>query len=225
MQQEQSILDSWHVNAAPWSKAIADKAIESRQLVTNAAILQAITSLQPASVLDLGCGEGWLSRALKAQLPHANIKGVDAIPALIDAAKGLATDIDYAVASYQDIIAGALQEEQFDVVAINFALFGDALVRDLVQTLHKHMHTGGHLVIQTLHPVVACGDLPYQSGWREGSWAGFSSDFKDAHPWYFRTLEDWLALFTDCGYTIQSMQEPLHPKTGKPASVIFMLKN
>ncbi|HCT22454.1 MAG TPA: SAM-dependent methyltransferase, partial [Chitinophagaceae bacterium] len=36
--------------------------------------------------------------------------------------------------------------------------------------------------------------------------------------------EDWLALFIHCGYRIQSMQEPLHPKTGKPASVIFVLK-
>ncbi len=225
MQTEQSILDSWQVNAAPWSKAIADKAIESRQLVTNAAIVKAITQLQPASVLDLGCGEGWLSRALKAELPQANIKGVDAIPVLIDAAKNLATDIDYDVASYQDIIAGALDDAQYDLIAINFALFGDELVRDLLQTLRKHITEGGHLVIQTLHPVVACGDLPYQSGWREGSWAGFSSDFKDAHPWYFRTLEDWLALFLHCGYHIQSMQEPIHPKTGKPASVIFILKN
>ena len=219
MQTEQSILDSWQVNAAPWSKAIADKAIESRQLVTNAAIVQAITKLQPASVLDLGCGEGWLSRALKAELPQASIKGVDAIPALIDAAKNLSTAIDYTVASYQDIIAGALDDAQYDLIAINFALFGDELVRDLLETLRKHITEGGHLVIQTLHPVVACGDLPYQSGWREGSWAGFSSDFKDAHPWYFRTLEDWLALFLHCGYHIQSMQEPLHPKTGKPASV------
>ncbi|MEY2639003.1 MAG: hypothetical protein RIR90_485 [Bacteroidota bacterium] len=225
MQTEQSILDSWQVNAAPWSKAIADKAIESRQLVTNAAIVQAITQLQPASVLDLGCGEGWLSRALKAELPQANIKGVDAIPALIDSAKNLSTAIDYAVASYQDIIAGALHDALYNLIAINFALFGDELVRDLLQTLRKHITEGGHLVIQTLHPVVACGDLPYQSGWREGSWAGFSSDFKDAHPWYFRTLEDWLALFLHCGYRIQSMQEPLHPKTGKPASVIFTLKN
>lgn len=225
MQTEQSILDSWQVNAAPWSKAIADKAIESRQLVTNAAIVKAITQLQPVSVLDLGCGEGWLSRALKAELPQANIKGVDAIPALIDAAKNLSTAIDYAVASYQDIIAGALHDAQYNLIAINFALFGDELVRDLLETLRKHITEGGHLVIQTLHPVVACGDLPYQSGWREGSWAGFSSDFKDAHPWYFRTLEDWLALFLHCGYHIQSMQEPLHPKTGKPASVIFIVKN
>lgn len=225
MQTEQSILDSWQVNAAPWSKAIADKAIESRQLVTNAAIVKAITQLQPVSVLDLGCGEGWLSRALKNELPQAQIKGVDAIPALIDAAKNLSTAIDYAVASYQDIIAGALHDAQYDLIAINFALFGDELVRDLLQTLRKHITEGGHLVIQTLHPVVACGDLPYQSGWREGSWAGFSSDFKDAHPWYFRTLEDWLALFIHCGYRIQSMQEPLHPKTDKPASVIFIVKN
>jgi hypothetical protein len=77
------------------------------------------------------------------------------------------------------------------------------------------------LIVQTLHPLVACGDLPYVDGWRAGSWAGFGEAFSDAPPWYFRTLHAWLELMRICNLTLRAMREPLHPRTGKPASVIF----
>ncbi len=76
--------------------------------------------------------------------------------------------------------------------------------------------------MQTVHPLASCGDAPYVDGWREGSWAGFSSDFADAPPWYFRTLASWVALFLDSGLRITSLREPLHPDTGKPVSLILM---
>jgi hypothetical protein len=69
---------------------------------------------------------------------------------------------------------------------------------------------------------VATADLPYVDGWREGSWAGFSSDFSDPAPWYFRTLESWKRLIADAGFQLLEMREPIHPVTGKPASVIFI---
>ena len=59
-------------------------------------------------------------------------------------------------------------------------------------------------------------------GWREGSWAGFSSEFKDAPPWYFRTAAGWVALFADHGLRIVEMREPVHPETGKPVSLILV---
>ena len=52
------ILKSWAVNAKKWIKTIENKEIESRQLVTNTAILQNILQQQPKTVLDIGCGEG-----------------------------------------------------------------------------------------------------------------------------------------------------------------------
>jgi len=76
--------------------------------------------------------------------------------------------------------------------------------------------------VQTLHPVIACGDLPYKDGWRAGSWAGFSDDFTDPAPWYFRTLETWVALIASSGLKLTQIREPIHPKTDKPASILFI---
>ena len=80
----------------------------------------------------------------------------------------------------------------------------------------------GSFIVQTLHPVVACGEEPYADGWRSGSWAGFSDAFSDAPPWYFRTLSTWFELLRVSGLTLRTLQEPLDPRTGRPASVIFV---
>ncbi len=62
---EDAILTSWAANAAPWIALLQGKGIASRQ-ITNPAIVNAISRYRPDSVLDVGCGEGWLCRALAA---------------------------------------------------------------------------------------------------------------------------------------------------------------
>ncbi|MCY7307894.1 MAG: hypothetical protein LH632_17530 [Rhodoferax sp.] len=61
----------------------------------------------------------------------------------------------------------------------------------------------------------------YADGWRLGSWDGFNQRFVNAAPWYFRTLESWRRLFPDFGLRLISGQWPIHPRSGKPASVVF----
>lgn len=69
----------------------------------------------------------------------------------------------------------------------------------------------------------AGGDSPYRDGWREGSWAGCGPGFGEPAPWYFRTLESWCRLFTEAGFGLEGLREPLHPDTGQPASILFIL--
>ena len=223
MQEEQQIFDCWHKNASAWTKSIDDGAIESRILVTNRAILDSIIEQCPTSVLDLGCGEGWLLRALKSELPGVKLTGVDAIPALIEFAKEKNPEIDYQVYSYQSIIEEHFQPKgQFDIVVINFALFGNELVGDLLQSVHRLITTDGCLIIQTLHPHSVNGEEPYVDGWRPGSWKGFSDMFIDPAPWYFRTLESWFMLFYNNGFSLKALKEPRHPQKQQPLSIIFL---
>lgn len=214
---EQQILDCWHQNAEPWVDAIGNQEIASRVLATNLAIENAILATQPASVIDVGCGEGWLVRRLLERGTAA--RGLDVVPALIDAAKRQGGE--FAVASYEDIARGVV-DWRADTVSCNFALIGKESTERLLQGVAGLLKPGGHFIVQTLHPVEACGSLPYQDGWRQGSWDGFNQRFVNAAPWYFRTLESWRALFAACGLQLRSEHWPIHPRTGRPASVLFV---
>jgi 2-polyprenyl-3-methyl-5-hydroxy-6-metoxy-1,4-benzoquinol methylase len=210
------IIDSWHKNTAPWVDAVRKNEIESRTLVTNRAIVDAVRSLSPATGLDIGCGEGWLVRALDG----VAMTGVDVVPGLVDAARH-AGGGDFHVMSYEEIARGQLRLA-VDVAICNFSLIGEEAVAGLFRAAPTYLRPGGFLVVQTMHPVVACGDAPYLDGWREGSWAGFNAGFTDPPPWYFRTLGSWVKLFTEHGLHLRELREPVHPKTGKPASLILV---
>jgi 2-polyprenyl-3-methyl-5-hydroxy-6-metoxy-1,4-benzoquinol methylase len=215
---EQQIIDSWRINAAPWIRAVRNHEIQSRRLVTDAAIVQAVMGRSPVSVLDLGCGEGWLGRELG--LRGVEVVGVDVVPELIESARGSGDDT-FLVMSYEDVARGRL-DVRVDVVVCNFSLMGAAVVDDLVAATPKLLNDGGALVVQTLHPVVACGDHPYVDGWRNGSWDGFSADFRDPAPWYFRTTGSWVSLLRSAGFSSVETMEPIHPDTKQPASLVLV---
>jgi SAM-dependent methyltransferase len=218
---DEKVLSSWQTNATPWTAAVREKRIESRRLVTDQAIIDAVIGRRPESVIDLGCGEGWLVRALtKAGVPR--VIGVDAVPALVDQARAAGAG-QFHVATYEAIARGELGVSGVDVAVANFALIGKEAVDGLIRATAKRLlRPGGTLVIQTLHPVAACGDLPYEDGWRTGSWAGFGDEFTDPAPWYFRTIGSWIDLLHASGLFFVEIREPIHPATHKPASILFI---
>lgn len=136
---ERRIITAWHHNAAPWTAVVRDGRIASRRQVTDAAVIDAVCNLQPATVIDLGCGEGWLVRALTAR--GLSVLGVDAVPALIDAATaqggGRFTCLDYAA------IADGVLAETADVVVCNFALLGGDSVARLLGAVPRLLNPQG----------------------------------------------------------------------------------
>ena len=175
-------------------------------------------SRSPKSVLDIGCGEGWLARELSGR--GIDVLGIDVTAQLIEEAQR-AGGGQFRTASYEDIAAGRVTAS-VDVAVCNFALLGKESVDSLFRSIPSLLNHHGSFIVQTLHPIMACGDGPYRDGWREGSWNGFASEFTDPAPWYFRTLESWVRLFTEQTLRMLDLREPLHPQTGKPASIIFL---
>jgi cyclopropane fatty-acyl-phospholipid synthase-like methyltransferase len=214
---ELEILDSWRKNVIPWVAAVRNGEINTRVETTNHAIIEAVLKAQPDSVLDLGCGEGWLVREFTKLGIHTI--GTDAVPELIDAA--IAEGIgQYKKLAYEDISYLRLKEK-FDVVVSNFSLLGDKSVNNLFNIIPSVLNSSGHFIIQTIHPLSAVGNAEYKDGWREGSWSGFSATFTDPAPWYFRTLNSWASLFTNNGLDLKQIYEPSDKNNHQAASIIF----
>ncbi|HEX5122527.1 MAG TPA: class I SAM-dependent methyltransferase [Rhodanobacteraceae bacterium] len=212
------MLRSWDSNAEAWAGAVREKRIASRRAGTDAAIVAAVLQTKPESVLDVGCGEGWLARELA---PHGcRVVGIDASEALVESARTLGGGTF--VAMTYDAIAGRASElgAPFDVAVCNFSLL-EAELSPLLDALRGVLVTEGRLVIQTVHPWVACGDAPYVDGWREETFASFGGGFTAPMPWYFRTLASWVAAIGASRFAIRRVAEPVNAETGRPLSLLI----
>ncbi|MFA5985053.1 MAG: methyltransferase domain-containing protein [Methylococcaceae bacterium] len=215
---DDQILVSWQKNALPWTQVIRQRQIESRRLVTDQAIIDVVLKRTPRSVLDLGCGEGWLARQLAAH--QISVLGVDAVPALIEQAKS-AGGGEFSCLTYEELAAGKLKVT-VDAIVCNFSLLGEQAVEGVFKAAPALLAEPGVLIVQSLHPLMASANQPYRTGWRAGSWEGINGDFSDPAPWYFRTLASWLALYAEHGFKLCEIIEPLHPATQQPASMLFV---
>lgn len=218
---DHQVLHGWQLNAQAWTRAVRERRIENRRLVTDRALLEVVERLAPTSAIDLGCGEGWLVRELLQR--GIDAEGVDAVPALLEAAH-LAGPGRYSLASYEAIAAGEWQSRAVDLLVCNFSLIGRQSVEGLFRIAGSLLTANGRLVVQTLHPLQSASEQDYRDGWREGSWDGCGTGFDAPPPWYFRTLQSWFRLFSDNQLQVCELIEPLHPNTGRPASVIFIAR-
>ena len=215
-----SIEHSWMANADAWTTAVREGRIESRRVATDRAIVDAILERKPLRVLDVGCGEGWLCRALAQH--GIDAFGIDASAPLIEAACALGGD-GHAVCDYAALIGEPLRFGRFDAFVCNFALL-DERIEPLLAALRSALSANGRLLIQTVHPWTACGDALYADGWRNETFAAFGAAFKAEMPWYFRTLESWCAVLARAGFAIDAIREPVHPQTGKVLSLLLIAK-
>ncbi|ACK70156.1 Methyltransferase type 12 [Gloeothece citriformis PCC 7424] len=218
----EQIKRSWEANAPAWTEAVRSGAIESRTLATNAAIVQALWERTPRLVLDLGCGEGWLTRILRERGIEA--VGVDGSAQLIELAQEKGGGIFHHY-SYAEIIATPeILGGDFDAIACNFALLEPDIL-PLLKSLHSCLTPEGVLIIQTVHPWSGRGEDKYSDGWRIETFASFGQGFTEAMPWYFRTLSSWISLLSSGGYFLDDLREPAHPDSGEPLSLLLVAKN
>lgn len=220
-EREAALIWSWMANADAWTRAVREGRIESRRVATDAAVVEAVAALDPGRVLDLGCGEGWLMRALAER--GMETVGLDVSMELVMAAEETGGG-RFRCCSYDEVAEDPTRAGgPYDAIVCNFSLLSADLV-PLLSALRQNLRAGGSLVVQTVHPWTAAGDGPYADGWRTETFDAFGEEFPEPMPWYFRTLQGWMDALRESGYHLAALQEPTHPGTGRPISLLMIAR-
>lgn len=217
---ETTITESWQINASEWIKALEGNTIGSRK-VTSPAIVETILHINPSSVLDLGCGEGWLVNKLVDE--GITCVGIDATNELIERAS--TNGGEFYVKTYEEIIEEKnVPSTPYEAVVFNFCLYHKEETEHLLKTVISFLHKRKLVIIQTLHPFAFLGTgFVYENQWIDDSWKGLKGDFQSPHKWYYRTMEGWMSTIAKSGLKVVDIKEPSAPNATTPSSVIFIL--
>jgi SAM-dependent methyltransferase len=162
-------------------------------------ILGLLGDVAGQSVLDAGCGEGYLSRILAGR--GATVTGVDLSPRLVElaGAKPSASPIDYRVADLSEPFPDLVG--RFDAVASYFVLNDVEEPRGFARTLAQALKPGGRAVLGFNNPydyVVrkGRGSTYFETG---GAVPCGLASVGVPVSFFHHTLPDYLDAFLDAG--------------------------
>lgn len=169
--------------------------------------------------LDLGCGEGRVARDLTV-LGHT-VVGVDAAPAMVEAARGAEPGFDVQLA---DAAALPFEEGAFDLVVAFMSLQDIDDMEGAMRESARVLEPGGRMCMAIVHPLNSAGrfqgdeaDSPFTI---DGSYldrsayadevrrGGVDITFVSEH----RPLEAYTEALTDAGFLIERLREPRVPE-------------
>jgi 2-polyprenyl-3-methyl-5-hydroxy-6-metoxy-1,4-benzoquinol methylase len=209
----EAIQASWRANADAWTNAVRNGEIPGREL-TSDAIFNLVRQVPSGPILDMGCGEGWLSRRL-GDHGH-NITGIDGSPELIARARELG-GADFHVLSYADAVQTPRKlKGPYGTIVFNYSLLDEKVIH-ILMAVAATLFPYGRILIQTLHPFSAAVAGDYRDGWRTDTFPGFPEPI----PYYFRTFTRWILEMRRAGLFLVETYEPLDPDTGRPVSLIL----
>jgi ubiquinone/menaquinone biosynthesis C-methylase UbiE len=209
---------AWEANAADWIAAARAPGHDSYWLYHREQFLDLLPS--PGRLtLDVGCGEGRVSRDLKA-LGHS-VVGVDASPTMVEAARAADPSIEVHVSDAADL---PFPDAHADLVVAFMSLQDVADAEAAIREAARVLGPGGRFCLAVVHPFGSAGrfdgyepDSPFVI---RGSYltrfryrdtierGGFKMTFESEHRpigWYFAALES-------AGFLVERLRETAIPE-------------
>jgi ubiquinone/menaquinone biosynthesis C-methylase UbiE len=152
---------SWDHVAEWYDKLVGDEGSDYHRHVVLPAGLRMLDPQPGERLMDLCCGQGVFSRLL-AQSDAGQVVGIDASPALIEAARQRAESpkLRYFVADARDL--RDLASGTFDGVGCLMAVHDIDDIEAMFRSMAAALRPGGRAVLVFMHP---CFRVPRQSSW------------------------------------------------------------
>lgn len=197
-------------------------------------VAEMASPLDGATVLDLGCGQGLLTRMLAER--GGRVTGVDISSKMLEIAESYEKENPLGVVYVRDDARSlsSFAPLQFDVVTSSMALMDIAELEEVFQAVHRVLRPGGRFVFAVTHP---CFLPPHaeteadENGrflarklrqyTREGFWRADGTDrIRAALGAYHRTLSTYINQLIDAGFEIRRLKEPTLYPLDYPQAVV-----
>lgn len=209
----------WERNAEFWIRIIRERLDPFRTEITDAAVLRALAPKAGETILDAGCGEGYLTRRLAGR--GAVTVGVDRSTRLVGAAVAAGRQANGCAHFLRgDLRALPLTAGRFDAVLCNHSLNELRSLEPAFAEFARLLKPGGRLVVLLLHPCFYGGrdgrgrrvDLDserYFAPRRVEQSFNVSGLISPAPTViWLRPLESYFALLTGAGFSVDGLWEP-----------------
>lgn len=207
----------WDRIADDWELQVGEDGDLNRRLISDPVLWRLAGKVRGLTVLDVGCGTGYLARKLHEQ--GAGVVGVDVSERMIEIARRRAPEIDFRVDSCATL--SSVGDTSIDLVLANYVLMDTPELEATVAAFHRVLKPAGAAVAVFSHPCFAQGratetqdgeelryhwDFSYFERQKrvDPPWAHFTSDF----VWFHRPLSDYWKAFRRTGFDVVDFEEP-----------------
>ena len=188
----------------------------SKLFVIRPALFSLFGAVKGKSILEMGCGNGFWLRLLKAR--GARCTGIDTAKNQMSAAQKAKDGITYTV---MNAAHTTFKSNLFDMVLLEKVLLEIpklTIIRNIMKEAYRVVKKGGTLIVSDLHPIAPNCNLPnvrpmkgYQYFKSETPIQIVSKriDGKETiYTDYHYTFEDLMSAMTDDGFKIIAVKEP-----------------
>lgn len=168
---KQDIADSFSKAAKTYDDAAFFQRIAGERLLERLAYFK----LQPNTILDIGCGTGHFTRALKAKYPDAKVKGLDIAHGMIQYSQHVSSEEEYLCA---DALKMPLETNSQDLIFSNLTFQWIDELDLLFKELHRVLKPNGLLLFTSLGPDTL---FELKKSWQALDQHKHVNDFIDMH--------------------------------------------
>lgn len=207
----------WNRVADDWWIQVGHEGDNNRILNSDPVLWQFAGAVNGLTVLDAGCGTGYLSKKLRDR--GALVTGIDFSERMIEIARARYLDIDFRVDSCNAL--DTIPECHYDMVIANYVLMDTPDLNGTMRAFARVLKTEGAAIVIFSHPCFPQGSATHSwTGkwpcycWKDSyfeprknigtPWAHFKSGF----IWFHRALSDYWKAFKSAGFMVTDFEEP-----------------